>query len=780
MINKIESIKDFGIYKNFAWSSAGGLKNFNHKNLFYGWNYSGKTTLSRIFSSLRDKKTHESYDKSFFKVNTSEGDFDSNNLDTFPFEILVFNSDYIKDNLNFSIHKDEISESKTILFEVGDNAKFEKKIIELKNKIDLINGTETLKGKKSPYLKVIDDFEIYDRSNTGKFTLFAKEIKIEHFGSEIDFTKTNLKPILNKVKSDLSAYIITDKKKLIQLKSIVLSKEPREVLNEITFTTNYENIIKAVNNLLIKIPDKKQIDKILDSNSEVYLWVKQGKDLHKKGSKCLFCDNEIKPDRFQFLNEFFNSEASTLKESINNLKKRLLDEENSLKQINFPSSSNDLNLGYIDEYVILKKELDKILSAYKKHLKTLTSKLDFKLNKSLHIKLDEIKEFDFSQITERINQLNKVILDNNDFSKGFSHRIENERNIYKNHLIASFLKKEKYLEKEKKYDAAILQIEKLNTQVTDFEKQIQFNESKKVSDAEGALQYTYFIQSFLNRNDIEIKLDTISKKFLLLRGNENAANLSEGEKTAIAFSHFLVSIQALNLSNKFKNYIVFVDDPISSLDGNHIFQINSLMKETFFSQIPNPSNPKQNMWQMNCKQLFISTHNFEFMNLMKELPKSNGYDYIKDENKCKESRYFIERKGNYSTISKIPTIFDDFKSEYHYLFSVITAFNNDLNKSDSDKLLLIPNVLRRFVEMYTLTKYPSKEEVDERANIVFGKLVSKRILKPLNYFSHYNNIDNIGKQNELIADLPIACSSLIEFIKTEDEKHFKALNNAIS
>ena len=103
-----------------------------------------------------------------------------------------------------------------------------------------------------------------------------------------------------------------------------------------------------------------------------------------------------------------------------------------------------------------------------------------------------------------------------------------------------------------------------------------------------------------------------------------------------------------------------------------------------------------------------------------------------------------------------------------------------ITRPKTDKLLLIPNVLRRFVEMYTLTKYPSKEEVDERANIVFGKLVSKRIMKPLNYFSHYNNIDNIGKQNELIADLPVACSSLIEFIKTEDDKHFKALNNAIS
>ncbi len=780
MIEKIEQIKDFGIYKNFSWNSANGLKDFNHKNLFYGWNYSGKTTLSRIFSSLRDKKKHYSYDKSFFKVNTSAGDFDSNTLENFPFEILVFNSDYIKDNLNFSIHKDEISESKTILFEVGDNAKFELKIIELKKKIELINGTETTVGKKSPHLKTIDDFEIYDKPTTGKLTNFAKEIKIDHFGSEIDFTKANLKPIISKIKDNLDKFIIKDKKKLAQLKTIVLSKEPREILNEIIFNSNYENIIKSVNDLMIKIPDKKQLDKILDNNSEVYTWVKKGEELHIKSTKCLFCDNEIKPARIQYLSEFFNSEASTLKESINDLKKQLVDEENSLKKINFPSSSNDLNLGYIDEYILLKKELDKAVTSYKKHLKTLTTKLDFKLNKSLHVKVDEIKKFDITQIVNKINKLNIVIFENNDFSKGFSHRIDNERNIYKNHLIASFLKREKYLEKEKKHNLACEQIKKLNALVTDLEKQTLFNESKKVSDAEGALQYTYFIQSFLNRDDIEIKLDTLSKKFLLLRGNENASNLSEGEKTAIAFSHFLVSIQALNLSNRFKNYIVFVDDPISSLDGNHIFQINSLIKETFFSQIPNPSNPKQFMWQMNCKQLFISTHNFEFMNLMKELPKSDGYFYIKDEKKCKESRYFIERKGTSSTITKIPSIFDDFKSEYHYLFSIIISFNNDPNKSDSDKLLLIPNVLRRFVEMYTLAKYPSKEEVDERANIVFGKLISKRILKPLNYFSHYNNIDNIGKQNELIADLPIACSTLIEHIKTKDENHFKALNNAIS
>jgi hypothetical protein len=191
MITKIESIKDFGIFKNFNWATSPNFKDFNHKNLFYGWNYSGKTTLSRIFSSLRDKNLHESYENGYFKIKTSDGDFDSNNLELFPYDLLIFNSDYIKDNLNFSIHKDEISDSKTILFEVGDNAKYQIKINGLKDQINLIVGTDTIIGKKAKFLTTIEEFDIYDKPNSGKFTILAKEIKNVHFDSLIDFTKTN-------------------------------------------------------------------------------------------------------------------------------------------------------------------------------------------------------------------------------------------------------------------------------------------------------------------------------------------------------------------------------------------------------------------------------------------------------------------------------------------------------------------------------------------------------------------------------------------------------------
>ncbi len=779
MIKRIDFIRNFGIYKNFSWASSNGIKDFNYKNIFYGWNYSGKTTLSRIFSSLRDKKIHDSYTNGTFKVSTDDGIYDSSNLSSFPYDILVFNSDYIKDNLNFSLHGSDSSESRTILFEVGDNAKYETKIIELQNKIDSINGTDIIKGKKLRFKSDIEEFEIYDGSYLGKFTVLAKEIKDEHFLSLINFTKANVKNIINDIKEDLDRYIITDKKKLSSIGEIVKISRPKEELEIISVNLNIK-LTEKVNQVLGKIPQKDTLNKILDNNNEVYNWVKEGKELHNPNTKCFFCNNIVTEERFNFLSQYFSSQASLIKVESDKLNQLIRQEITIVDTINFPSSSNDFNLGFINDYTILKSKIDKTLFNYKKHLNNLSQKIDKKINKSLYLEVAKTNDFNIDYIISLLNDINDIIKKNNDFSKNFTSKIDIEREKLKNHLVAVFVKREKYFVKEKNYEKALSEIEKLNYQIENFEKEIKRYISLKESDREGAEQYTYFIQSFLNRDDIEIKLDDKTGKFILLRDKQNASNLSEGEKTAIAFSHFLVSIRALESKILFKDYVVFIDDPISSLDGNHIFQINSLLKEIFFSQQSDPTNPSQNMWKINCLQLYISTHNFEFFNLLKELPKSaNGFNYIKDERKCKESRYFIERKINESSINIIPTIFDEYKSEYHFLFSEIVKFNNDPKKNSSDKILLMPNILRRFVEMYTLTKYPSKDEVDDRANKVFGKLKSKRILKPFHYFSHFNNIDRIGKHSELLVDVEKSCYTVIEFLQN-DKNHYEALMKSIN
>lgn len=46
MIKRISSIKQFGVYNDFKWDA--NVPDFNDKNIIYGWNYTGKTTLSRL------------------------------------------------------------------------------------------------------------------------------------------------------------------------------------------------------------------------------------------------------------------------------------------------------------------------------------------------------------------------------------------------------------------------------------------------------------------------------------------------------------------------------------------------------------------------------------------------------------------------------------------------------------------------------------------------------------------------------------------------------------
>ncbi|MCW5199778.1 AAA family ATPase [Desulfobulbus sp. F1] len=57
MICSIQKISSFGVFDNFQWSNE--LPDFKQFNLIYGWNYSGKTTLSRAFRCFEQKKHHK-------------------------------------------------------------------------------------------------------------------------------------------------------------------------------------------------------------------------------------------------------------------------------------------------------------------------------------------------------------------------------------------------------------------------------------------------------------------------------------------------------------------------------------------------------------------------------------------------------------------------------------------------------------------------------------------------------------------------------------------------
>jgi len=51
MISKINKIKNLGlVFSNYTWDST--IPDFKQFNLIYGWNGTGKTTLSRLFDAI--------------------------------------------------------------------------------------------------------------------------------------------------------------------------------------------------------------------------------------------------------------------------------------------------------------------------------------------------------------------------------------------------------------------------------------------------------------------------------------------------------------------------------------------------------------------------------------------------------------------------------------------------------------------------------------------------------------------------------------------------------
>ncbi len=352
--------------------------------------------------------------------------------------------------------------------------------------------------------------------------------------------------------------------------------------------------------------------------------------------------------------------------------------------------------------------------------------------------------------------INQVIDDNNQIASNFNKAKQDAIQKIKRHYVQEFIDEQAKIGHESKVKRLKARQERLNR----FAKIVQQEVDKLraiISHAQlGREEINKRLASMLGSDAVQIRVvpDDGQDRFQLIRKNgKPAKNLSAGEKTAIAFSYFLSKLKELK-PEQFKETIVYIDDPISSLDANHIFQVTAAIRDLFFWQ---EKEKEKGTWMTTRKQIFISTHNFEFFHFLRELRPD----------KPKQARLFlIKRIGNQaSSFGNMPDSLAKYASEYHFLFEVIHRFHNAPDKTDHEDLMLLPNAVRRFVELYTYSRLPGdlKETVDQKAEALFGKEEAKCILKLLHYFSHANSIDRMAGNNEpclsgcLPSPLPVVC-----------------------
>lgn len=711
-IIKIANIDKFGIFKDFNWdlnltyqgkNNQPEIYNFKDINIFYGRNYSGKTSLSKIIRSLEKQITPAKYDNPDFKIELSNGSIISqSNLSTFSHPIHVYNSDFVKENLRF-IHDENANIESFSVTLGGDNQQILNRIQELKNELgsneentrsgfylniynknnEIKNFTENHGSKKRNLDKLLSD----------KATRGLESIKDNHerFG-EIRYDKRNLETDISKVLSNNYQQLTRTQIELFE--SIIQQRELSAPPELLSYTLNFSSLINSTSQILKTVVGGSQKIEELVQDSELNLWVQKGHLLHKDRSNCAFCNSKITEQRQKELRQHFDEETQILQnritDGIEKIKKLL--ESQSLK-ISF--DINHFYQKYHGALAELKVNLHATIDLQKVSLEQIIKLLEQK-NRQPFTELDAEYPIDYSDhikaVLEKISAIRDECIQLNS-------NLKTQQNEAKNALrldhVYNFLQLIDYNQLTTDIAQALqiiaplkAELENLTTRKDVIIAEIKTEEDKLKSEGEACIRINNILNHDFGHQALSLKAidnsHTQNIHFEIQRNGSKAHNLSEGEQSLISFCYFLAKIQDdLDQGNK---PIIWIDDPISSLDSNHIFFIFSLIEEKI-------------VVDQKFGQLFISTHNLEFLKYLKRL---NGKKWGNIQ------FYIIKRNFDSSAIVEMPNYMKNNFSELNFLFHQLhlCASEENINDQNYNVFYNFPNNARKFLELYSNFHYP--------------------------------------------------------------------------
>lgn len=701
MFKKVIKIKDYGVFKDFRWPSDSSLDEFEKRNLIYGWNYSGKTTLSRIFRAFEQKKNHPDFSSSSFKVETKDdGSFTHMQLERLPFSVRVFNSDFISENLKW----EDTLEPILILGE--ENIELQKELNGIKIEIETKEKVNT---------ELSDTIEELNENLEDAKTEKARQIKRDLNISE-NYDKRNLQNEIN-ILPEKSDNLILNRQEYQKTFDTYRSDDKLEVPAKIFLRTSLkpDEIISKIQTLLHRVPKTEVIEKLKNDKS-LHDWVETGLELHKNKSTCEFCGNDINDERIEELNNHYSSELKKLNSELNSLKTKV--ESYKIDSQQFPSKT--------EFYAELRDDFEKHKTSLKKQIKKINGFCDKILKKIAEKKEDLLEAHQWQDtannqidIDTPVKGISNLIDKQKERTDEFEKNKKKAKKTLLQHFAAEFVKDVKPSEKLKEIEKKENDKKKLINIIKELRIKASEIDQKLSDEVKGAERVNDYLKLYFGKSDIKIEV-TPGKKYHLKRNDILAKNLSEGEKTAISFAYFIARLD--DKHTELENTVVYLDDPISSLDSNHLYNTFSIIKRLL----------------KGCKQLFISTHNYEFFKILRD---DSFFQEIKNKKK-KSSLYQIKiTRTSSATLVNLPQILKKYNSEYHYLFAMIYSFAES-GDEESELFYSLPNMLRKLLEIFTSFKVPQTSiSLNERLDIVEPDgIKSGRIYKFVNHMSHSDSM----------------------------------------
>lgn len=795
-LKKIDFIKNLAVFQDFNWASSvrdGGnnVAEFKKINILYGRNYSGKTTLSRILRALETSELSDKFENPEFQLLFDGGvTVTPSSIGSHGKIIRVFNEDFVKDNLKFIVDDEQTINSFAILGE--DNARIEQ---EIESHEEKLGNEEEKTGLIGKHLDADKNFSAAQRAHNNRSTQLEEKLrdKANKAGSGIKHNKLfgDANYNVTKIKTDIAAVSKDSYTPLIDEETEkfheLLKEEPKDEIQKLSsFDLEYSTIASKAKELVEKkIQASNPIQELLN-DSLLATWVRSGREHHEnKRSKCAFCGNDLPLDLWKKLDEHFNRESEELRSSIGRLLESVESEISrapkllTIKRSEFYSSfSNDLDnlAGDFETHSI----------AYCEGLKSIKKQLVKRQNDIFTPCIYESPvsvEKDLFSIQDRYEELRNK---SNTLTTSLGADQTKARTALRLHEVYTFILDIKYADEQKAIIALKKEMEKASTakniakdDVEEKRKTINELKAQLKDESKGADRVNDYLNNFFGHQSLFLKaieesLDgEVSRyRFEVTRNNKKAYHLSEGECSLIAFCYFMAKLE--DVETKGSQPIIWIDDPISSLDANHVFFVYSLInaKIATVEQYEDNGEIKE---RERFRQLFISTHNLDFLKYLKRLPGAL--------NKRSSQYFIVNRVDKSSEVFLMPRYLKEYVTEFNYLFNHIyqCASIEQVDDSNYTTFYNFGNNARKFFEIYLYYKYPNKGMCEETLSLFFGAERIPAVLTDRinNEYSHLAGVFERGSTPVEVPEMKKSASLILDSIRTKDPDQFSALLESI-
>ncbi len=748
-ITSITRLRDCGIFRDFTWIND--LPEFARYNLIYGWNGTGKTTISRIFRALELRIRP---DVGQVTIGIDNKDIQGDDFPNFTIPIRVFNRDFINENV-FRLDGADLPG----IFMVGKENIEKQQILE-NLKRDLAEEQRVLvdaQARKQNANRNLDRFCI-DRAKSIKDTLLSPGPNPYNNYDKSDYRRQA--ELILKEGGARSPHFTEDDRNSLLSQCRATQKSKVETIKY--HFPDLSALAQKTTKLLLETVVSKVIE-TLKNDTELAKWTRDGLLLHKKrnSEQCLFCGQNLPNDYLSNLEAHFSTEYENFIDRIDEqikIIKLMLDEASKVSV----HSNGDI-------YDFLASEYDNACKAFKEALNTMNRFLN-QIQKLLENKKYRI----FESLTERIDvpvvdaqsidRLNEVIQRHNQSCDNFQQCVESARESLANDMIAQSI--EEFVRLKNEADQATTDEQSAQQKIQQLNKNISLLEREIIQHRKPAEDLNQELASYLGHD--ELRLEIKETGYAITRKGDTAHFLSEGEMTAVALLYFLKSLEDRQFD--LKGGIVVLDDPVSSLDANALYLAFGFIRSR----------------TQDAAQLFILTHDFSFFRQVRHWFHSMKGQKSRDISKHPARFYMLEctggQDGRCGCIQPLDPLLEKYDSEYHYIFSRLYRASL-LNKNDHlEENYIYPNMARRLLETFLAFSMPHIEGglADKMQMVKFDEAKKLRILRFVHTYSHSSEMSEMEHDPSLLAEAPSVLADVMDLMEKLDSVHYSAMVKLVS